>query len=77
MVLRQGLVLAGTGIIIGVTLALLVTYAMSGVLFGVSPTDPLTFVAVAAGLTAVAVAASYVPAYRASRVDPIVVLKAE
>jgi predicted permease len=77
MVLRQGLVLAGTGIIIGVSLALLVTDAMSSVLFGVSPTDPLTFVAVAAGLSAVAVAASYVPAYRASRVDPIVVLKAE
>jgi len=77
MVLRQGFLLTGTGILIGTGLALLLTDAMSSVLFGVSATDPLTFVTVAAGLTAVALAASYIPAYRASRINPIVVLKAE
>ncbi len=77
MVVGQGLVLAATGIVIGLGLAFLVTRAMSGLLFGVSPRDPLTFVVVAAALTAVALVASYVPAHRAARVDPMVILRAE
>jgi len=77
MVLGQGLVLAATGIVIGLGLAFLVTRAMSGLLFGVSPRDPLTFVVVAVALTVVALAASYVPAHRAAGVDPMVILRAE
>jgi len=77
MVLGQGLVLAAVGIAVGLGLALLVTRAMSGLLFGVSPTDPFTFAVVAAALTIVALAASYVPAHRAAQVDPMVILRAE
>jgi len=77
MVLGQGLALAAIGIVVGLGLAVLVTRAMSGLLFGVSPTDPLTFAVVAGALTIVALAASYVPARRAARVDPMVILRAE
>ena len=76
-VLRQGLALAAAGVGIGLGLALLVTRAMSGLLFGVSPTDPLTFAVVATALAAAALVASYVPARRAARVDPLVALRAE
>lgn len=77
LVLRQGLALAVTGLAVGLVLAVGVSRALAGLLFGVGPTDPLTFVVVALGLAAAAVAASYVPAHRASRVDPMVVLRAE
>jgi len=77
LVLGQGLVLAAAGIAIGLGLAFLATRTMSGLLFGVSPRDPLTFAVVATALTAVALVASYVPARRAARVDPMVILRAE
>lgn len=77
MVLRQGLGLAVAGTLAGLALALGGTRVMAGLLVGVTPTDPLTFAAVAAGLSVVAVAAACVPACRASRVDPLVVLRAE
>ncbi len=54
-----------------------VTRLMSGLLFGVSPTDPVTFLGMALVLAAVAAAASAVPAWRAARVDPVRVLRAE
>jgi putative ABC transport system permease protein len=62
---------------IGVAGALVVTRWMSSVLFGVKPTDPLTFIVVALVLGTVAFLASYVPARRAMRVDPIVALRYE
>ena len=77
MVLRQGLVIAAAGIAVGLGLALLVTRVMSDLLFGVSPTDPVTFTVVGAALTVVALAASYVPAHRAAHVGPMVILRAE
>lgn len=77
MVLLQGLRLASAGSIVGLGLALGGMRVMEGLLFGVSPTDPITLGTVALGLLVVALAASYVPAYRASRVDPLVVLRAE
>jgi len=77
LVLRRGLILASVGVVLGLVLSFAVTRVMAGLLFGVSPTDPLTFVVVAVSLAAAALAASFVPAYRASRVDPMVVLRSE
>jgi predicted permease len=72
MVLRQGLALAITGTVIGLAGALVLSGLMSGLLFGVSPTDPVTFAGVAVVLTAVAVVACYVPARRATAVNPTI-----
>lgn len=65
------------GVSIGIFAALLITRFMSGLLFGVSPMDPLTFVVVAILLSSVALAASYLPTRRAMRVDPMVALRCE
>jgi len=77
MVLRQGMVLAAIGLGIGLALALGLTRLMSGILFGVSPRDPVTFALVAAALLGVALAASYLPARRAAQVDPMEALRAD
>jgi len=77
LVLRQGLSLAVVGITIGLMGAVWLTGAMKSLLFGVSPNDPLTFVMVSALLLAVAAAATYIPARRATKVDPIVALRYE
>jgi predicted permease len=77
MVVRQGAVLALVGVTLGSGLAFGVTRLMSSVLFNVSPTDPLTFGIVAGGLLSVALLASYLPARRAAKVDPIVALRVE
>jgi ABC-type antimicrobial peptide transport system permease subunit len=77
MVLRQGLVLAAVGVALGLAGALAVTRVLRALLFGVSPTDPLTFAAVTAVLVVCAVAASYVPARRATSVDPATALRNE
>jgi predicted permease len=77
MVLRQGLVLAFAGTAIGVGGALLVSHLMRGLLYGVGPSDLPTFVAVTAMLVSVALAASYIPARRAMRVDPLTALRYE
>jgi putative ABC transport system permease protein len=77
MVLRQGLGLAVAGATVGLLGALVVSHLMAGLLYGVSPNDPLTFVGVTLVLTAVALMACYIPARRAMRVDPIVALRYE
>ena len=77
LVLFQGLAIIVAGLVVGLGLALLVTRAMAGLLFGVGPADPLTFALVAGLLMVVALAASYLPARRAARVAPMVVLRAE
>jgi ABC-type antimicrobial peptide transport system permease subunit len=70
--------LAATGVVIGVILALALSRSLvSKMLFGTSPHDALTFTSVAAILGAVALLASYIPARRATRVDPIVALRSE
>jgi len=75
--MREGLTLAVTGTGIGLIGALLVSRLLASFLFGVGATDPLTFAAVAAMLLTVALLATYVPARRALRVDPITALRAE
>jgi putative ABC transport system permease protein len=69
--------LTATGVSLGVAAALLVTRLMRSLFFGVNPFDPLTFATVALVLTFVAIAACYLPARRATRVDPIVALRFE
>jgi putative ABC transport system permease protein len=76
-VLGQGLRLAALGMVIGLALALAVTRLMSSLLFGITPTDVATFAGSALLLAIIAVAASLVPALRASRVDPLVALRDE
>jgi putative ABC transport system permease protein len=77
LVLGEGLALAGIGLSIGLAAAVAATRLLSGLLFEVKPTDPLTYAGVAAILGAVALAACYVPAWRATRVDPLVALRQE
>jgi predicted permease len=77
MVLRQGLELTGAGIVLGLIGAFALTRVMASLLFGVSTTDFLTFSAVPLILIASAMAASYLPALRATRVDPVVALRDE
>jgi predicted permease len=77
MVLRQGLTLAAVGAGVGLVGAFIVSHLMAGLLYGVSPYDLSTFAGVTAVLTAVAIAASYVPALRAMRLDPITTLHSE
>jgi predicted permease len=74
---RQGIVLAGIGVVVGLVGAVGATRLMSALLFNVQAVDPLTYGAVAAGLTLAAALASYVPARRASTVDPAESLAAE
>lgn len=77
LVLRQTLRLAAGGVVLGIGGALILTRFLSSLLFGVSPNDPLTFVAVSMLLAGVATAASFIPAWRATRVDPMVALRYE
>jgi predicted permease len=77
MVLREGLRLAVAGAALGLVVALIISRSMAGLLYGVRPTDPFTFAAVAVLLVAVALLACYIPARRAIRVDPLVALRHE
>jgi putative ABC transport system permease protein len=77
LVLGEGLRMALAGVVVGVTAAAGLTGLMANQLFGVSAGDPLTFAVVAMGLTLVALAACYLPARRAVRVDPMVALRHE
>jgi ABC-type antimicrobial peptide transport system permease subunit len=77
MFVRHGLVLAGIGVVTGLAAAAGLTRLMTSLLFEVSPLDPLTYAAVPVVLTTAAVLASYLPARRASAVDPVEALRAE
>jgi putative ABC transport system permease protein len=77
MVLRQGLRLVTTGLVLGLAGAFVVTRSLTTLLFGVHPGDPLSFAAVAIVLLAVGFLASYLPATRATKVDPMVALRYE
>src|SRR5690606_38388263 len=75
IVLRQGALLAGTGIVVGGLAALALTRLIRGMLFGVSATDPLAFVAVIVCMFAVALLASFIPARRAAGIAPMSILR--
>jgi putative ABC transport system permease protein len=77
MILRQGLILTLSGVCLGLTGAVILTRFLQSMLFGVSATDPVTFVVISLLLTAVALLASYIPARRAMKVDPMVALRYE
>jgi ABC-type antimicrobial peptide transport system permease subunit len=77
LAMRQGLTPAVVGVVIGVIGALGATQLAASLLYGVAPRDPLTFVSVVALLVLVALGASWLPAQRATRVDPIVALRAD
>ena len=77
LIMRQGLVLAASGVAVGIALALIFTRLLRSLLFGVQPFDPVTFIGVAFLLTLIALAACYLPARRAMRVDPVVALRYE
>ena len=77
LILRQGVTMALAGVVVGFVIALSLTSLMSSQLFGVTPHDPMTFVGVGTLLVAVALLACYIPAKRATRVDPMVALRYE
>ncbi|HJU65420.1 MAG TPA: FtsX-like permease family protein, partial [Gemmatimonadaceae bacterium] len=77
MVLGESLTIAGVGIAAGLIGAFLLTRLLSSLLFGVQPTDPVTFTAVAVLLAAIAMLASLVPAMRAARLEPVIAMRAE
>jgi predicted permease len=77
LVMRQGVVMAGVGLLAGLIAAFLLDKVMGSLLFGVSPTDPMTLAAVVITLVAAAALACYLPARRATRLDPMVVLRDE
>jgi putative ABC transport system permease protein len=77
MVMGQGMLLAVAGVVIGVLGALGVNRVMTTLLFGIKPTDPITIVGVVFAIGSVALLACYVPARRATLVDPMLVLRDE
>ncbi|HVF87256.1 MAG TPA: FtsX-like permease family protein, partial [Pyrinomonadaceae bacterium] len=77
MVLRQGLCVTSLGIAVGLALAFAVTRLLASLLYGMSATDPATFVGVSLLLAVVAMLASYIPARRATKVDPMIALRYE
>jgi ABC-type antimicrobial peptide transport system permease subunit len=77
LVVKQGMMLALGGVVIGLIAALAFSHLVSGLLFDVKATDPLTFAGIAILLTIVALVASYIPARRAARIDPMISLRCE
>ena len=76
-VLRRGVVLVAVGLLVGLVAAVTLTRVLSGLLYEVSATDPAVFASIVALLAAVALGASYLPARRATRVDPVIALRSE
>ena len=77
MFLRESLILLAVGVVIGLPIALVLTRLVSSMLFGLRPQDPFSIIATVIVLTAATLAASFLPARRAARVDPVVVLREE
>ena len=77
LVIESSLIVSGTGLILGTTLAAASGRSLAGLLYGVSPYDPATFATVAVGVSLAALAASVIPARRAARLDPMTALRVE
>jgi len=77
LILKQGLVLSAVGLVIGVGACFLFMRFIASLLFGVSTTDPIIFIAVALGLVIVSMTACYIPARKATKVDPLIALRYE
>ena len=77
MVVGQGLLLALTGVALGLVASFALTRLMKGLLFGISATDPITLVAISLLLVLIGLLASWIPARRATKVDPLVALRYE
>jgi putative ABC transport system permease protein len=77
MIMSQGLMPVGLGLAVGLVAALMCGRLLQGFVFGISPFDPLTFVAVIAVVMSAATLACYIPAHRAAKTDPAVVLRCE
>jgi ABC-type antimicrobial peptide transport system permease subunit len=77
MVVRQGMALAVVGIVAGLSASAVLTRVMASLLFGISATDAATFAAVPLALALIAMLATYIPARRATKIDPIVALREE
>ena len=77
MILRQGLIIVAAGVALGLVGAFAAAQLVGDFLVGVSPTDPATFIGVSMMLAGVALLASYIPARRATKVDPMVALRYE
>jgi ABC-type antimicrobial peptide transport system permease subunit len=75
MILREGGVLLAIGLVVGVAGASLATRVIRGLLFGVAPHDPTTFIAVAVMMAAIGIAACWIPALRAARIDPAITMR--
>jgi len=77
MLVRSALVLTGVGVAVGLCAAAVLTQSMKSLLFGISPLDPVTYMAIPLVLIAAAMVASYLPARRAASIDPVEALRAD
>jgi putative ABC transport system permease protein len=77
LILRQGMMLAGSGLILGLAVVFVLARFLTSMLYGVSPSDPVTFVGVSFLLAMVALLACYLPARRAARIDPMIAIREE
>jgi len=77
LILGQGMILAGIGLVVGLVIVFILARFLTSMLYGVSPTDPITFIAITFLLAAVALVACYLPSRRAARVNPMVALREE
>jgi ABC-type antimicrobial peptide transport system permease subunit len=77
MILSEGGTLLGIGLAIGVAGAVLATRVIRGLLFGVTPDDPATFAGVAVAMAAIGLAACWIPALRAARIDPAITMRTQ